>query len=261
MEGIVRHARSAQPEMDIVVTHFVNEGMLELLQAGEIPVSIEAHESVCRHYGIASIFLAREVAQRIAGGSLTWDDYGGVHPAPEGNVIAASMVAEMLGTAWARAASDSAAPHTLPRTLVDGGSYSHGRWLSPAPAANESWMFDAPDWGQIEGGFRETFAGLPLLCCDTVEAETTIAFGGSMLGAFVLAGPDAAILECAVDGGEFARLDLFHRFSGGLHYPRTVILAAELADGPHEARLRLASQQPAGQAAARILQFAVNARA
>eukprot|EP01046_Picozoa_sp_COSAG06_P100304 COSAG06_NODE_46425_length_347_cov_0.625000_1_plen_58_part_00 len=26
MEGIVRHARSAQPEMDIVVTHFVNEG-------------------------------------------------------------------------------------------------------------------------------------------------------------------------------------------------------------------------------------------
>ena len=24
MEGIVRHARSAQPEMDIVVTHFVN---------------------------------------------------------------------------------------------------------------------------------------------------------------------------------------------------------------------------------------------
>ena len=40
--------------------------MLEPLQAGAIPVSIEAHESVCRHYGIASIFLAREVAQRIA---------------------------------------------------------------------------------------------------------------------------------------------------------------------------------------------------
>ena len=233
--------------------------MLEPLQAGAIPVSIAAHESVCRHYGIASVFLAREVAQRIAGGSLTWDDYGGVHPAPEGNVIAASMVAEMLGTAWARDASDSTAPHALPAALVDEGSY-FGRWLSPAPAANESWVFEEPDWAQIEGGFRETFAGLPLLCCDTVEAETTIAFDGSMLGAFVLAGPDAAVLECSVDGGDFASVDLFHRFSGALHYPRTVILAAELADGPHEARLRLAPQRPAGQAAARILQFAVNAR-
>ena len=67
--------------------------------------------------------------------------------------------------------------------------------------------------------------------------------------------------SCSVDGGDFERLDLFHRFSGGLHYPRTVIFAAELADGPHEARLRLAPQQPAGQAAARILQFALNARA
>ena len=105
--------------------------MLEPLQAGAIPVSIEAHESVCRHYSIASVFLAREVAQRIAGGSLTWDDYGGVHPAPEGNVIAASMVAEMLGTAWARDASDSAAPHALPRTLVDEGTYSAKHFSCP----------------------------------------------------------------------------------------------------------------------------------
>eukprot|EP01052_Picozoa_sp_SAG31_P027450 SAG31_NODE_2572_length_5459_cov_3.008396_2_plen_822_part_00 len=260
VEGIVRHARTAQPDIDIVVTHFINEGMLEMLQAGETPVSIAAHESVLRHYSIASVFLAREVAQRIAAGSLTWEGYGGVHPAPEGNKIAANMIAKMLATAWCRDASDTAALHTLPASLVNEGSYCWGRWLSPEPAANTHWVYREPDWAQIEGGFRDTFfAGLPLLCCDTIGAETTIAFAGSMLGAFVLAGPDAAMVECSVDGGAWVTAELFHRFSVALHYPRTVSLASELGEGPHEARLRLVAQQATGQTAARILQFAVNA--
>ncbi len=44
MEGIIRQARAAQPNMDIVVTHFVNPGMLELLRAGKMPIPMAAHE-------------------------------------------------------------------------------------------------------------------------------------------------------------------------------------------------------------------------
>jgi hypothetical protein len=44
MEGIIRHARTVQPEMDIVVTYFVNPGMLDQLKTGKVPMPIAAHE-------------------------------------------------------------------------------------------------------------------------------------------------------------------------------------------------------------------------
>ena len=65
MEGIIRQARKAQPNMDIVVTHFVNPGMLEQLREGEMPLSMAAHEKVLKAYNVSTIFLAREVADRI----------------------------------------------------------------------------------------------------------------------------------------------------------------------------------------------------
>jgi hypothetical protein len=81
-----------------------------------------------------------------------------------------------------------------------------------------------------------------------------------MFGAFVLAGPDAGVVECSVDAGEWTVVDLYHHFSGGLHYPRTVIFAEGLGDGRHQAvlRLRARSSGEEGGNCARLLQFAVN---
>ena len=101
---------------------------------------------------------------------------------------------------------------------------------------------------------------MKLLCAEKAGAETIIKFGGLTLGAFVLAGPDAGILEVSVDGGEFHQVDLYHRYSRGLHYPRSVILATDLEPGEHTARIRIAKQSNAASKgnAARILQFGVN---
>ena len=52
MEGIIRHARTAQPQMDIVVTYFVNPGMLNQLKEGQVPMPIAAHEKVLKHYNV-----------------------------------------------------------------------------------------------------------------------------------------------------------------------------------------------------------------
>jgi hypothetical protein len=46
MEGIIRQCRSHNPNMDIVVTFFVNPGMLEMLQHDKTPVSMESHSAV-----------------------------------------------------------------------------------------------------------------------------------------------------------------------------------------------------------------------
>lgn len=72
LEGIVRHARRLNPNVDIVVTHFVNESMLETLQAGKTPLTVEAHEAVCAHYDVPSVHLAKQVADQITAGTLTW---------------------------------------------------------------------------------------------------------------------------------------------------------------------------------------------
>jgi hypothetical protein len=78
--------------------------------------------------------------------------------------------------------------------------------------------------------------------------------------AFVLAGPDSGALEVSVDGSDWRRVELYHSFSKGLNYPRTVILADDLAGSYHTAAIRTAEEKPAGSEgnAATILFFGVN---
>ena len=96
LEGIVRHARAHNPAADIVVTHFVNEGMLTDIAARRIPLAIAAHEAVAEHYRVPTVDLAKEVSERIAASKLTWKEYGGVHPAKPGNALCAGLIAGLL---------------------------------------------------------------------------------------------------------------------------------------------------------------------
>ncbi len=85
-------------------------------------------------------------------------------------------------------------------------------------------------------------------------------FNGRALGAYVLAGPDAGVLEVSINGGDYKRVNLYHRYSRGLHYPRTVMFATDLKPGKHTAQIRVAlpKRGTPGNRTARILQFTVN---
>ncbi|MDB6076105.1 MAG: hypothetical protein JWO89_3745, partial [Verrucomicrobiaceae bacterium] len=109
MEGIIRHMRQANPNVDIVMTFFVNEGMLKTLREGKTPLTMEAHEAVAKHEEVSTIRLGKEVAEQISAGKLTWKQYGGVHPAPFGNAIAASMIDELFHRAWGKPLAADAA--------------------------------------------------------------------------------------------------------------------------------------------------------
>ena len=260
MEGIIRHARTAQPEMDIVVTYFVNPGMLDQLKAGKVPMPIAAHEEVLKHYGVSAVFLAREVADRISAGKLTWAQFGGTHPKPAGNTIASEMIERLLGSAWDKNKAKDKVPHPVPEKLVDPGSYYQGIFLSPEQSSNDSWSWIIPQWKKIAGNFRNTFAGMKLLCCNEPGKETTIRFTGTALGAYVLAGPDAGTLEFSLDDGQWKAHDLYHHYSRGLHYPRTVMFFTDLEKKEHTVRMRLSDKSNSSSkgSAARILQFTVN---
>ena len=74
-----------------------------------------------------------------------------------------------------------------------------------------------------------------------------------------MAGPDAGALEYSIDGGPAHTLETYHRFSKGLHYPRTVMFRTDLDPGPHQLRLRMSGKSSSGGHAARILEFVENA--
>ena len=263
MEGIVRQMRLRQPLCDIVVTHFVNPPMLKQIQSGQVPPSIEAHEDVLRHYNVPSVYLAREVADRIAAGKLTWAQYGGTHPKPAGNAVASGLIGELLNRRWTKPLPANAAKGAAltPAKPLDAGSFFNGHFLSPGLAKHrEGWAWHVPDWKKIPGSFRQTFAGLKLLCGERASGGVSFEFNGRAVGAYVLAGPDAGVLEVSIDGGKFAQVNLYHHFSRGLHYPRTVMFATDLPTGQHSVQLRLAKPPGNGDkgTAARILQFVVN---
>lgn len=258
LEGILRHARRSNPHMDLVVTFFVNEGMLEKLQKGQTPLTIEAHDAVARHYSVSTINLAREVAEQITAGTLTWKQYGGVHPAPHGNAIAARMIDELLDRAARAPAATSLVPHPLPEPL-DPLNYEAGRFVDPALAkVKNGWTLGVPDWQPLAGAKRPRFTSIPMLAATEPGAELTLEFEGTAVGAFVVAGPDAGIAEASVDGGEFHAVNLFHDYSKGLHYPRTVLLGAELKPGKHVLRLRMSGETKSAGHAMRIIQFVAN---
>lgn len=261
LEGIIRHARQVNPHMDLVVTYFVNESMLKTLQSGGVPLTIEAHDAVTRHYAVSTINLAREVAQEITAGTLTWKTYGGVHPAKEGNAIAAQMIDELFNRAWAAplAAMAALTPHTLPTAPLDAFHYGAGRFIDPAKAqVKQGWTLGVPDWKSLPGGKRGQFITPPMLCATEAGAEATLAFDGTAVGAFIVAGPDAGIAEASIDGGPFTAVNLLHVYSKGLHYPRTVMLGTELKPGPHQLTLRMSTDTKSSGHAMRIYQFVAN---
>lgn len=263
MEGVVRQVHRHNPCADIVMVHFTNPGMVETIQSGGTPLSSGSHEEVAEYYAIPSIDLAREVATRISEGALTWKLFGGTHPAPHGNAICAKMIERMTEQAWRTPLPQDAkkAAHAMPDKPLDSGNYGAGHFVSPAMAKGDNdWQLSVPDWNALPGQCRRRFLETPLLCTSNAGATLTFEFEGTSVGAYILAGPDAGVVEASVDGGEAKKLDLFHRFSRGLHYPRTVMFSTDLPCGSHVLKLKMAEEKNDGSSghAMRILQFAVN---
>jgi hypothetical protein len=263
MEGIIRQVRQHNPNADIVITYFVNPAMLKTTQDGKVPLTIASHEEVARHYDISSVNLAAELAERIQAGTLTWERYGGVHPARPGNELCAARIEELLNLAWKDPLPRDAAcvKHRQPDQPLDPNSYSTGRFIDLDKATlGKDWKIETPDWKKIPGSCRERFRDIPLLIAVAPGAELTLEFTGSAVGAYVVAGPDAGLVEASIDGNPFTPVDLFHAFSRGLHYPRTVMFAADLKSGKHTLKLRIADQKNKDSTghAARIIHWVAN---
>ena len=152
-------------------------------------------------------------------------------------------------------------PEHSMRKPIDKNSYLRGRLVDLGEAKRDSnWTIDKPDWSNIPGSFRSRFAKDLCLHSTEVGAQTELDFSGTAIGLYVLAGPDAGRVEFSIDGSDYREADLFHHFSRGLHYPRTVMLDADLEPGDHHVVIRVAKTKHDDSTgnAIRILNFVTN---
>ncbi|WP_318501309.1 GDSL-type esterase/lipase family protein [Formosa sp. PL04] len=245
MEGIVRHIRKANPEVDIVVMYFVDPDKMESYRTGEVPEVIKNHDSVAKHYNIPTINLALEVTERIDNGEFTWkDDFKNLHPSPFGQGVYAHSMIAFLETAYSGHLDpdDKIAAHNLPKPL-DVYSYENGVLLDVSTLKlSKGWTLD-PSWNPNDGKtFRENYVDVPMLISDTPGSTLKLKFKGNTVGIAVAAGQDAGIIEYRIDKGEWQILNLFTKWSKSIHLPWYYTLASGLTKEQHQLELKIAKE-------------------
>jgi len=264
MEGIIAQARKHNPNVDTVMTFFVNPHILEKLQQQQPTLSIAAHGKVAEHYGISVNNLAQELADLVDAGKMNWKKFGGVHPNRYGNTMCATMIGNALLKEWSQPLAADATPQAHPvKKPIDDKSYVNGRFFPFSDVKTDAnWRTGVPDWPQENTGeVRSRFENMPLIYSRIAHAKLTIDFTGTAIGAYFLAGPDAGIIRCTVDGDQSKEIDTLHRFSG-FNYPMTVMFFNELADGRHHLELEILDNRPGriklGGTALRVIGFTAN---
>ncbi len=263
MEGVIRQARLSNPDMDIVMLHFIWDGMLQPLEKGTIPQVILNHEKVAEYYRIPSINLALEISQRMQAGEFDWEKFGGTHPSPFGHKFYAAAVSRLFDEMWHFPIESAGQlnPHVLPIVPLDPYSYFHGKLVDVRQAKlGKGWKYE-PAWQPtVKASTRKRFVDVPAIEALKPSATLHLKFKGTAIGIFNVAGPDAGIIEYSVDGKPFRKRDLFTEWSKGLYIPWVTMLETELAGGEHEIVIRTAKEHhPDSKGnACQILYFAVN---
>lgn len=258
MEGIIRHALDVNPMMDIVMMHFAYDEFIPQYTRGEVPATITTHEQVAEHYGITSLHLAQEIAHRIAAGELTWETFGGTHPAPLGHTYYAAAIGKVFDRTLQQMDGTAVRQlHALPKPL-DGKSFTKGKQIPVSAAKKLKGFAVDEDWNpddRLEK--RRQFVHIPVLCADEAGASLSLTFKGTAIGIFCEAGPLTGVITYTIDGGPRRTLDTYTEWSNQLYLPFIYMLDSNLRPGRHKLKLRVEEGDRTGL---QIVYFAVNGK-
>lgn len=262
MEGIIRHARQLNPDIDIVMMHFADQDKMVDYNQGKVPEVIQNHEKVAAYYQITSINLAKEVNNRILDGQFTWkDDFKDLHPSPFGQNLYFESIKATLEQEWAANKATAPSAYSMSETPLDPHAYYHGKLIPVEKTQQHKDFHYISRWvPQDSASTRSGFTEVPVLEAIKSGAVLKYSFKGNAIGIFIPSGPDAGIIRYHIDKGEWQELDLFTPWSSWLHIPWLYILADGLTEGKHTLTLELTDQhnvQSKGTAC-RIIYFAVN---
>ncbi len=260
LEGVVRQAKAANPNINIIMMAFVDPDKINDYHSGKVPVEVINHEKVASYYNLPSINLARLVNDRIDNGEFTWkDDFKDLHPSPFGQEVYFSAIKTLLSETIDNPPAEAATTTVLKKPL-NPASFTNASYYSIHNARLKQ------GWQRIESfkpegvKGRDGFVNVPILEATTPGAILSLPFKGRAIGINVNSGPDAGILEYSVDGKPFQKLDLFTQWSNSLHLPWFLLFDAELPSKSHVLRLRVSEERNMGSKgnAVRIVNFLVN---
>ncbi|SDC03210.1 SGNH/GDSL hydrolase family protein [Niabella drilacis] len=261
LEGIIRHALTGNPGMNIVLMGFADEFKLADYAAGKVPAEIKLHDTLARYYGLPFINLAEEVYQRIAHKEFTWaGDFKDLHPSLFGQELYFNTIKTLLQMQLKGRAPRALRTKKIPRPL-DPLNYAGGRYIPVKNAAIEKGFVWSASWTPADNaGTRPGFVKVPVLEGVTPGAAVTLSFRGTAVGIAVVSGPDAGVIRYSVDNGPEQSLDLYTQWSSGLHLPWYLLLGDGLKEGKHQLKISIADQhnQRSRGNAARIVYFLVN---
>lgn len=245
MEGEIRQALLSNPEMDIIMLHFIYDPFIDLYKEGRLPDVLYNHERVANHYGVPSINLISEINRRMEAGEFTWKEFGGTHPAPLGHRYYAAAIRELLDSMWGSVdLGKEPVPHPVPEKPLDRYSYYKGDFLDIGKAELSGGWEIVPLWNPDDkAGKRNRFVNIPMLEAKTPGASLTLRFEGSAIGIFCVAGPSAGIIEYSIDDAPYKTLDTYTEWSSGLYIPWAYLLEDELPEGSHTLLLRMSGEK------------------
>lgn len=243
MEGIIRHAKTANPECKIVLMHFADPGKIANYNNNVIPEVIQLHERVARHYNVSSINLAKEVTKRISAGEFSWDDdFKNLHPSPFGQGIYARSIIRFLENAQ-NSNQHFENKTALPEKL-DEFCFSGGKLIEPNPPnAIKGWEM-VENWKPANHkNTRANYVNVPMLVGKYPAKIIKFKFKGNAVGIAVAAGYDAGIIEYSIDNTMWQPLDLFTQWSKNLYLPWYHVLGTGLSNKKHVLQLRITNRK------------------
>ena len=236
MEGIVRHCKVSNPDIDIVMMHFVDPGKIRSYNNGVEPEVITNHNRVAEHYNISTINLAKEVTDRINNGEFTWKgEFKNLHPSPFGQGIYANSMLSFLSNAFSGHIDivDKISSHNLPEK-INNSSYDKGYLLEIDDVKlTKGWSIDTL-WNPKDGSkTRPNYVDVPMLISDKPGSTLKLKFEGNSIGIAAAAGKDAGFIEYRIDKKEWIKLNLFTNWSKNIHLPWYYTLASGLSMEKH----------------------------
>ncbi|WP_449439249.1 SGNH/GDSL hydrolase family protein [Pedobacter steynii] len=264
LEGIVRHAKTSNPFMDIVLMSFADPDKTKQYNSGITPTSVANHELIAGYYQLPSINLAKAIHDKLANNEFSWEkDFKDLHPSPFGQELYFEAIKDLLSSNFASLNKQGIKKQKalkLP-VLLNKGSFTHGRYLNIENAVDKSGWELVKSWTPQDGlGTRPGFVRVPMLVSTTAGSSFTLKFKGNAIGMAIVSGSDAGILNYSIDGGPEKQVDLFTQWSQSLHLPWYILLGANLKNADHVLKVSISTEknQNSKGTACRIVNFLVN---